>query len=63
MNCVTVSFDTLSPFICAIQWAVLTRKHAEVVVEDEEVLPEFQKHCRVCDSIFMHSMQISFSIV
>ncbi|EEC78599.1 hypothetical protein OsI_18623 [Oryza sativa Indica Group] len=28
------------------QWAVLTRKHAEVVVEDEEVLPEFQKHCR-----------------
>ncbi|GJM94738.1 hypothetical protein PR202_ga11412 [Eleusine coracana subsp. coracana] len=28
------------------QWAVLIRKHAEVVVNDEVVLPEFQKHCR-----------------
>ncbi|KAL6897902.1 hypothetical protein ACP4OV_006861 [Aristida adscensionis] len=28
------------------QWAVLIKKHAEVVVYDEVVLPEFQKHCR-----------------
>jgi len=28
------------------QWAVLIKRHAEVVVEDEVVLPEFQKHCR-----------------
>ncbi|AQK92748.1 Core-2/I-branching beta-16-N-acetylglucosaminyltransferase family protein [Zea mays] len=28
------------------QWAVLIKKHAEVVVDDEVVLPEFQKHCR-----------------
>uniref|UniRef100_A0A0D9WDA0 Uncharacterized protein n=1 Tax=Leersia perrieri TaxID=77586 RepID=A0A0D9WDA0_9ORYZ len=28
------------------QWAVLIKKHAEVVVEDDVVLPEFQKHCR-----------------
>jgi hypothetical protein len=26
---------------------VLIRKHAEVVVSDEVVLSEFQKHCRV----------------
>ncbi|XP_062179679.1 glycosyltransferase BC10-like isoform X2 [Phragmites australis] len=28
------------------QWAMLIKKHAEVVVDDEVVLPEFQKHCR-----------------
>lgn len=28
------------------QWAVLIKKHAEVLVDDEVVLPEFQKHCR-----------------
>ncbi|XP_072981106.1 glycosyltransferase BC10 isoform X2 [Typha angustifolia] len=28
------------------QWAVLIRKHAEVVINDHAVFPEFQKHCR-----------------
>ncbi|CAI0456148.1 unnamed protein product [Linum tenue] len=28
------------------QWVVLTRKHAEVVVQDSTVFPAFQKHCR-----------------
>ncbi|CAI8594546.1 unnamed protein product [Vicia faba] len=28
------------------QWAVLTRKHAKVVVEDETVFPMFQKYCK-----------------
>ncbi|KAK2365501.1 Core-2/I-branching beta-1,6-N-acetylglucosaminyltransferase family protein [Trifolium repens] len=28
------------------QWAVLIRKHAEVVVEDETVFPMFQKYCK-----------------
>ncbi|XP_043724196.1 glycosyltransferase BC10-like isoform X3 [Telopea speciosissima] len=28
------------------QWVVLTRKHAEVVVEDDLVYPVFQQHCR-----------------
>ncbi|WOL12517.1 hypothetical protein Cni_G21284 [Canna indica] len=28
------------------QWVVLTRKHAEVMVNDDTVLPEFQSHCR-----------------
>ncbi|XP_020090508.1 uncharacterized protein LOC109711726 [Ananas comosus] len=28
------------------QWAVLIRKHAEVVVADDILFPEFQKHCR-----------------
>ncbi|KAL0926307.1 hypothetical protein M5K25_002523 [Dendrobium thyrsiflorum] len=28
------------------QWAVLIRKHAEIIVNDTKVLPEFQKHCR-----------------
>ncbi|KAJ3694287.1 hypothetical protein LUZ60_009767 [Juncus effusus] len=28
------------------QWVVLIRKHAEVVVRDETVLPQFQNHCR-----------------
>ncbi|KAH0469245.1 hypothetical protein IEQ34_002477 [Dendrobium chrysotoxum] len=28
------------------QWAVLIRKHAEIIVNDTTVLPEFQKHCR-----------------
>ncbi|KAK4833184.1 hypothetical protein QYF36_000183 [Acer negundo] len=28
------------------QWVVLTRKHAEVVVNDTTVFPMFQQHCR-----------------
>lgn len=28
------------------QWAVLIRKHAEIIVNDSTVFPEFQKHCR-----------------
>lgn len=28
------------------QWAVLIRKHAEIMVDDDIVFPEFQKHCR-----------------
>ncbi|KAJ0113737.1 hypothetical protein Patl1_02804 [Pistacia atlantica] len=28
------------------QWAVLTRKHAEVVVNDTTVFPVFQQHCK-----------------
>lgn len=28
------------------QWVVLTRKHAEVVVKDDAVLPVFQMHCK-----------------
>ncbi|KAL5185901.1 hypothetical protein HKD37_05G011879 [Glycine soja] len=28
------------------QWAVLTRKHAKVVVEDETVFPMFQRYCK-----------------
>ncbi|KAI4350659.1 hypothetical protein L6164_005093 [Bauhinia variegata] len=28
------------------QWVVLTRKHAEVVVNDETVFPMFQQHCK-----------------
>ncbi|XP_028772342.1 glycosyltransferase BC10 [Neltuma alba] len=28
------------------QWAVLTRKHAEVVVNDETVFPMFQRYCK-----------------
>jgi hypothetical protein len=37
----------------AMQWAVLIKKHAEVVVYDDVVLPEFKKHCRVCASIIL----------
>ncbi|KAG6534607.1 hypothetical protein ZIOFF_008510 [Zingiber officinale] len=29
------------------QWVVLTRKHAQVMINDDAVLPEFEKHCRV----------------
>ncbi|URD89293.1 Core-2/I-Branching enzyme [Musa troglodytarum] len=28
------------------QWVVLTRKHAEVMVNDDTVFPEFERHCR-----------------
>ncbi|KAH7658882.1 Glycosyl transferase family 14 protein [Dioscorea alata] len=28
------------------QWAVLVRKHAKTMVDDDIVFPEFQKHCR-----------------
>ncbi|XP_052197569.1 glycosyltransferase BC10 [Diospyros lotus] len=28
------------------QWAVLTRKHAEIVIKDETVFPMFQLHCK-----------------
>ncbi|XP_008784999.1 glycosyltransferase BC10 [Phoenix dactylifera] len=28
------------------QWAVLIRKHAVIMVNDDTVFPEFQKHCR-----------------
>ncbi|KAG0500256.1 hypothetical protein HPP92_000328 [Vanilla planifolia] len=28
------------------QWTVLIRKHAEILVNDDVVYPEFQKHCR-----------------
>ncbi|KAK8916227.1 hypothetical protein KSP39_PZI022486 [Platanthera zijinensis] len=28
------------------QWAVLIKNHAEIVVNDNTVFPEFQKHCR-----------------
>ncbi|PKA55159.1 hypothetical protein AXF42_Ash003796 [Apostasia shenzhenica] len=28
------------------QWVVLLKKHAEVVVNDDKVFPEFQKYCR-----------------
>jgi Core-2/I-Branching enzyme len=36
------------------QWAVLIRKHAEVVVNDGAVFPQFQKHCRVASITFFH---------
>ncbi|KAG6538941.1 hypothetical protein ZIOFF_004093 [Zingiber officinale] len=28
------------------QWVVLTRKHAQVMINDDAVLPEFERHCR-----------------
>lgn len=28
------------------QWVVLTRKHAQIVVEDDTVFPMFQQHCK-----------------
>ncbi|PIN04916.1 hypothetical protein CDL12_22552 [Handroanthus impetiginosus] len=28
------------------QWAVLTRKHAEIVVQDDTVYPTFERHCK-----------------
>lgn len=34
-------------FALYLQWVVLTRKHAKVVVEDDTVFPMFQQHCRV----------------
>lgn len=35
-----------------LQWVVLTRKHAEVVVNDTTVFPMFQLHCRVSVQVF-----------
>lgn len=29
-----------------LQWVVLTRKHAEIVVKDDVVFPIFQWHCK-----------------
>ncbi|KAK9108144.1 hypothetical protein Syun_024155 [Stephania yunnanensis] len=37
------------------QWVVLTRKHAEVVVNDDVVLPVFQQHCRPVDASKEHN--------
>ncbi|PNY10048.1 bc10 protein [Trifolium pratense] len=37
------------------QWAVLIRKHAEVVVEDETVFPMFQKYCKPADTSKVHN--------
>ncbi|CAI0455164.1 unnamed protein product [Linum tenue] len=37
------------------QWVVLTRKHAEVVVQDSTVFPAFQKHCRPTDPSKEHN--------
>lgn len=34
-------------FIFLLQWVVLTRKHAEVVVTDDTVFPMFQLYCKV----------------
>lgn len=34
-------------FIFLLQWVVLTRKHAEVVVKDDTVFPMFQLYCKV----------------
>jgi hypothetical protein len=51
-----INFDASTTellFIHCFQWAVLIKKHAEVVVDDEVVLPEFQKHCRVYILIFV----------
>jgi len=53
---VIIHFDaSTTEIICKhyFQWAVLIKRHAEVVVEDEVVLPEFQKHCRVYILIFV----------
>lgn len=30
-----------------LQWVVLTRKHAKVIVNDTTVFPMFELHCRV----------------
>ena len=49
-----------------MQWAVLTRKHAKVVVHDETVFPVFQQHCRVShtneysSSDFLSSWRLHF---
>lgn len=42
-------FLTFSCYLCVsfLQWVVLTRKHARIVVEDETVFPMFQLHCKV----------------
>ncbi|KAF7819542.1 glycosyltransferase BC10 isoform X1 [Senna tora] len=37
------------------QWAVLSRKHAEVVVNDETVLPMFQLYCKPADTSKVHN--------
>ncbi|KAH9790864.1 glycosyltransferase bc10 [Citrus sinensis] len=37
------------------QWAVLTRKHAEIVVNDTTVFPMFQQHCKPADPSKEHN--------
>ncbi|XP_027358590.1 glycosyltransferase BC10 isoform X2 [Abrus precatorius] len=37
------------------QWAVLTRKHAKVLVEDETVFPMFQLYCKPADTSRVHN--------
>ena len=49
-------------FITLLQWVVLTRKHAKVVVKDITVFPMFQQHCKAShliefvSSIYMDPM-------
>ena len=54
------------PVFCLffLQWVVLTRKHAEVVVNDTTVFPMFQQHCKVmmlCD-LFVPERQLLLMI-
>lgn len=48
MTCIAKEYHLIPVYLCTLlQWAVLTRKHAKVVVEDETVFPMFQKYCKV----------------
>lgn len=38
LSCTCISF---------CQWVILTRKHAEIIVNDDVVFPMFQQHCQV----------------
>lgn len=35
-----------------LQWVVLTRKHAEIVVKDDVVFPIFQWHCKASSTMY-----------
>ncbi|GMP61769.1 hypothetical protein CsSME_00024102 [Camellia sinensis var. sinensis] len=37
---------TLICFIIFLQWVVLTRKHAEIIVKHDTIFPLFQRHCK-----------------
>ncbi|KAJ0429204.1 putative glycosyl transferase, family 14 [Helianthus annuus] len=37
----------------SIQWVILTRKHAEIIVKDEVVFPMFQRHCQASGNHYL----------
>lgn len=47
-SCIAYSFH----FDVFLQWAVLNRKHADIVVKDEILFPMFQLHCKASYFLF-----------